>query len=324
MFLTCLYESYPKATFSLCAMRVWRTMERIEIDQDICTRCGLCGQVCPHGLITVNEDVVTADYDGCMDCGHCRAVCPVGAVSGGTTPVELHLKAVREETDALAPGDYDCAGLVQLMRSRRSCRRYSERGVPLEMLEDLVKIGTTAPSGTNSQSWEFVILPERKDVEVLGALTAEYYRRLNCMAANPLYRFLTKFSGDALGKYYREYYDSVAKALREWEEEGRDRLFHGAVAAVLVTGKVDASCPAEDALLASQNILLAAHALGLGTCLIGFAVEAMRRSRKICRELAIPTDEKVYSVIGLGYPAVTYQKVAGRRVVAPRVLHLAG
>ncbi|MEZ4578721.1 MAG: nitroreductase family protein [Desulfobacterales bacterium] len=38
---------------------------------------------------------------------------------------------------------------------RRSCRNYKETPVPASVLEDLVRIGITAPSGTNSQMWTF-------------------------------------------------------------------------------------------------------------------------------------------------------------------------
>ena len=258
-----------------------------------------------------------------MGCGHCQAVCPTGAVEIDGLPAALAFSRIPERLEALAPGNYDCGGLVQLMRSRRSCRNYTSRRVELDLLEDLVKVGTTAPSGTNSQSWNFVILPQRQDVEILGGLTADFYRRLNRQAANPFYRLLARFvAGDALGRYYRNYYTSVAAAIRDWDAQRIDRLFHGAVAAILVTGRRAAGCPAEDAVLATQNILLAAHALGLGSCLIGFAVEAMRRDRKIKKVMAIPEDEEIYTVIGLGYPAVRYQRVAGRRPVHPRVLHL--
>jgi nitroreductase len=192
------------------------------------------------------------------------------------------------------------------------------------MLLDLVKIGTTAPSGTNSQGWNFVVLPGREDVLVLGGMVSDYYRRLNRLAANPLLRGMVKiFAGDSLGRYYRNYFSSVAEALRQWQDEGVDRLFHGAVAAILVTGKKAASCPAEDALLATQNILLAAHAMGLGSCLIGFAVEAMRRDRSMRQKMEIPEDEEIYSVIAIGFPAVAYLHHAGRKVVEPRIIRLA-
>jgi len=296
----------------------------IGIEQEKCSGCGLCVQVCPHRLLRLEAQRVAIGEGECMACGHCRAVCPTGAVGADDLPVYLGLHRISETPEALQPGECDPAALVRLMHSRRSCRNYVDRPVPLELLEDLVRVGTTAPSGTNSQGWNFVILPQRADVEVLGGLTADFFRRLNDRAKNPLYRLLARITaGDALGRYYRNHYASVQQALREWDEMRIDRLFHGATAAILVTCKRTASCAGEDALLATQNILLAAHALGLGSCLIGYVVEAMRRSGTIRRLMAIPSDEELYSVIALGYPAIRYRLVAGRRMVRPRVLHLA-
>jgi nitroreductase len=53
--------------------------------------------------------------------------------------------------------------------------------------------------------------------------------------------------------------------------------------------------------------------MGLGTCLIGFAVEAMKRDVTIKKYLGIPDNERVYSVIALGYPDEKYQRTAGRK-----------
>lgn len=109
----------------------------------------------------------------------------------------------------------------------------------------------------------------------------------------------------------------MAQALEEWRSTGRERLFHGAPAAILVGSRPGGSCPAADALLASQNILLAAHVLGLGSCLVGFVVEAMRRRPAIAAGLGLPPEETVHAVIALGYPAEGYARQAGRWPLAP-------
>ena len=290
----------------------------ITIDSTLCTVCGNCREVCPHELISITGENVDVNPNGCMLCGQCAAACPVDAVEVVGIFRDLGLETVNEYHKAIRFGDYDSGRLVQLMRSRRSTRKYSDKEVDSALLTDLVKIGTTAPSGTNSQSWQFTILPRRKDVEVLGGLTCNYFKSLNQKANNPLLRFAAKlFAGDALGNYYRNYYKTIAGAITEWEEQGIDRLFHGAAAAILVGGDKRASCPGEDALLATQNILLAAHTMGLGSCLIGFVVEAMRRSPVIGRSLEIPAEQEVYSVIALGYPKVAYSRVAGRKHIEP-------
>ena len=121
-----------------------------------------------------------------------------------------------------------------------------------------------------------------------------------------------------LDNYYREYYASAKEALQEWEQHGRDRLFHGATAVIVVASKPGGSNPKEDALLATQNILLAAHSMGLGTCLVGFAVEAIQYDPTIKHFLKIPNEEKVYAVIAVGYPDEEYQGLTGRKNVVMR------
>jgi NAD-dependent dihydropyrimidine dehydrogenase PreA subunit len=50
------------------------------INEDDCTACGACSEVCPVGAITV-EDVAHVDSDECVECGACVDECPNGAIS---------------------------------------------------------------------------------------------------------------------------------------------------------------------------------------------------------------------------------------------------
>jgi len=289
------------------------------IDPDSCIGCGLCVEVCPAKTISMQDGkaVVTGTYS--MACGHCEAVCPVAAIRVEALEHPFVLESAAVDDRWLPHGEYDAGQLVRLMRSRRSCRNYKDKKIERGMLVDLVKIGSTAPSGTNCQLWTFTILASRKEVEILGEQMARFFRKLNRVAVKSWARLYSKFfGGDALGKYYRRYYKTVREGLLLWEREGADTLFHGAVAAILVGGKKSASSPIEDGLLASQNILLAAHSLGLGSCMIGFAVEAIKRDKRIRQMLEIPDDESVYAVIALGYPAEKYQNAALRKNVIPR------
>lgn len=285
------------------------------IDPDKCSGCGQCLAVCPDRTISMVAGRAVVTGERCLQCGHCLAVCPTGAV---VVPA-LAADSLRFNTFTLSPrwlpwGEFDPGLLVSLMASRRSCRNYQDKPVGRELLLDLVKSGTTAPSGTNSQKWTFTILEHRSQVAELGGRIAEFFEKLNRLAANPGARLFSRlFGGDALGKYYRRYFGSIGEGLREWREEGRDLLFHGATAAIVVGSEAGASCPAEDALLATQNILLAAHAMGLGSCLIGFAVAALERQPELKDGLGILRDEQVYAVIALGWPAEKYQRLSGRK-----------
>jgi len=290
------------------------------IDRDLCNGCGLCVSVCPSQTLSMigGKAVVTGDHS--LQCDHCAAICPTGAITvHGVHQYALELETVTNRDEWLPYGSFDTSSLVQLMRSRRSCRTFSKQPVERTVLEDLVKIGITAPSGTNCQLWTFTILPNQSSVKKLGEATGRFFRRINKMAEKRFLRFFSKlFMKDALGKYYREYYDSIKEGLQEWEDTGKDRLFHGAPAAILIGMRPGASTPREDALLATQNILLGAHAMGFGSCLIGFVVEAMKHDPTIKKRIGIPREEHIYAVIALGYSEEKYIKPAGRKKIVPR------
>jgi nitroreductase/Pyruvate/2-oxoacid:ferredoxin oxidoreductase delta subunit len=290
------------------------------IDPQKCTGCGLCVKVCPSETISMQDDKARVTGDRSLQCGHCVAVCPVDAVRVDAIDAQsLSFNSFDLENHWLPHGAFDTARLVQLMASRRSCRNYSEKAVDRSVLEDLVKIGTTAPSGTNCQNWTFTLFPDRAAVNEFGQRIGEFFRNLNRMAERRWLRKSLKLIGKpALDNYYREFYRSVRDGLKEWELMGRDRLFHGAAAVIVVATKPGGSSPREDALLATQNILLAAHSMGLGTCLIGFAVEAIKNDSAIQQFLKIPAEETVCSVIAIGYPEEKYERLTGRKKVVMR------
>ncbi|HIJ91173.1 MAG: nitroreductase family protein [Desulfobulbaceae bacterium] len=292
------------------------------IDQEKCTGCGLCLTVCPDQTLSILHGKAAVSGDRCLACAHCHAICPTRAITVPGLEHELFFHTFNADNRHLPPGQGDTPQLVRLMLSRRSCRNYKKRDLDPKLLEDLIRIGTTAPSGTNSQGWTFTILPHRSAIETLGNLVASYFVRLNRLAANPLLRTLLRLLGKpALANYYHRYYQTIAHGVREWTEQGRDRLFHGAPAAIIVGSRPGSSCPMEDALLATQNILLAAHTMGLGSCLIGFAVAAMAKDQNIQRALGIPDGEAIHAVIALGYPSEPYQRPTGRKPVTPRYFH---
>jgi nitroreductase/NAD-dependent dihydropyrimidine dehydrogenase PreA subunit len=285
------------------------------IDQTLCTGCGTCARVCPKEILTDEEDKTVVRAGRCLLCGHCEAACPQGAIAlPGLDPDAGVFETFTSSEQWLPFGGSDTGELVRLMRSRRSSRNFTTDPVAPELLRDLIRIGITAPSGTNSQQWTFTIVSDRAGVNVLGGHISGFFRKLNRMAGNAVIRRgLALLGKPELQRYYQRHSVSVREALRKWDEEGVDLLFHGATAMIVVGSRPGASCPAEDALLATQNMLLGAHTLGLGTCLIGYAVEAMRRDRGIARSLSIPDEERVHSVIALGHPAEVYARVTGRK-----------
>jgi len=150
-----------------------------------------------------------------------------------------------------------------------------------------------------------------------------FFRKLNRMAQiTPLRRVLSLLGKDELERYHERYYDRMEELIANWETKKKDMLFHNVQALILVGATEAASCPQEDALLATQNILLAAHAMGLGTCLIGFAVVALTRDQSIVKALGLARRENVYSVIAVGWPDEHYSKIIPRKKIMPRYANL--
>ncbi len=291
------------------------------IDAQKCIGCGECVRVCPKETISMIDDKAVVTGSQSLNCGHCAATCPAHAISVGALENEaLHFSSFALKNCWLPHGQFNTPELVRLMASRRSCRNYTDQPVDVALLQDLVNIGITAPSGTNCQPWTFTLLPNRPAVEILGNGVVRFFEKLNQTVEKAWLRRLKALCGKTdLESYYRGYYATVRDKLKEWHADKKDFLFYHAPAAIVVGTVPGSSCPTEDALLASQNILLGAHSMGLGTCLIGFAVVAMRQDASIQQRIDIPTTETVRAVIAVGWPDETYQRVAGRKAPVTRV-----
>jgi hypothetical protein len=93
-------------------------------------------------------------------------------------------------------------------------------------------------------------VPDRAAVKEFGQRIGLFFKKLNRLAEKRLLRKGLKLIGKPdLDRYYRDYYRSVKDGLKEWELTGRDLLFHGAPAVIVVATRPGGSCPMEDALV---------------------------------------------------------------------------
>ncbi len=131
---------------------------KLKIDEELCTACGLCQQVCIRDNIEVDEFAVETE-NNCFECGHCMAVCKAGAIT---------LKSFEGREDRIAeydsrdiPVDYD--NLLQFLKQRRSIRWFKNKKVDNETFDKLFEGAYYSPSAQNAQDVEFVVLDEKLD-----------------------------------------------------------------------------------------------------------------------------------------------------------------
>jgi ferredoxin len=54
----------------------------LQLNPQKCTGCGMCTDVCPHSVFTLNgKNAEIVHRDACMECGACSRNCPAGAIS---------------------------------------------------------------------------------------------------------------------------------------------------------------------------------------------------------------------------------------------------
>ncbi|MBU0909765.1 MAG: 4Fe-4S binding protein, partial [Proteobacteria bacterium] len=104
------------------------------IDREKCIGCGLCVAVCPDRTLCLVDDKAVICGTECINCGHCQAVCVVGAVS--VISAAMDFVTFREDLRWLPFDEFDLPSLVRLMRSRRSCRNFTDQAVSRDVLAD--------------------------------------------------------------------------------------------------------------------------------------------------------------------------------------------
>lgn len=63
-------------------MKYLKNITTLRHDTDKCTACGMCINVCPHGVFEQRDGTIRiADRDSCMECGACEQNCPFEAVN---------------------------------------------------------------------------------------------------------------------------------------------------------------------------------------------------------------------------------------------------
>jgi nitroreductase/NAD-dependent dihydropyrimidine dehydrogenase PreA subunit len=257
------------------------TMTTILVNQELCTRCGICANVCAAafgmGIIDHPDEntlpaVSPAKAGLCIRCGHCEAHCPTQALLLNDRPDEK----VRLPSTAIAPED-----LGWYLRKRRSVRHYSKEPVPKEIILELLDIARYAASGCNGQPVEWIVIHDKEKVHRVAELTIDWMRTL-LNTGHPMSAF-------------------VPGLIAAWDG-GNDVICRNAphlLVAIIPEGNPIA---AFDGIIALTHFDLAAPAHGVGTCWAGFVAGAAREFPPLLMELGIPEGRTISYAMMFGHP----------------------
>ncbi len=189
----------------------------------------------------------------------------------------------------------------EILLDRRSIRSFTEQEVAPEDIRDIIDCARYAPSDTNSQTWKFIAVRNKEKIREIERMTWE---QLHLKAAAAEQKGLSK-EARLLTKSFGPYATAFADApvlivclATPYASKFRDKIFDP-------IGFVEDDVWAEEGIksscLASQNLMLAAHAMGLATCpMTGPVLLAQEQLRTY---LNIPEQCQINMVIALGYPA---------------------
>jgi nitroreductase len=175
--------------------------------------------------------------------------------------------------------------LLAEMRTRRSCRDFSDRAVPRALIERLVAIAGTAPSGANRQPWRFVAVDDPAvKAEIRQAAEAEERRNYDRRMPAEWLEALEPLGTDASKPFLETAPWLVVLFRIDWEE--RD-------------GKHCKSYyPMESIGIAAGLFLMACHQVGLAALTHTPSPMAF-----LSRILGRGKNEKPFLLVPVGYPA---------------------
>ena len=165
---------------------------------------------------------------------------------------------------------------IQAIYHRRAIRDYTDAPVTAEDINFVVNAAVQAPNAMDKQRWAFVII---RNPALLERISTEAKALTLSMLGH----------------------DPHLAPFREHLQSAHFNIFYNAPVLILVCGTADDAFVEHDCCLAAQNLMLAAHARGLGTCWIGFA-EAWLSQLQAKKEIGIPAHYRPIAPIIIGHP----------------------
>lgn len=258
-------------------------MTTILVDQDLCSRCGICSVVCPMSIVdpadeNTNDNSLPKVQDAkagmCIRCGHCEVHCPSQA---------LTLDYLTGEKVEISPGSSRIApeDLGIYLKKRRSVRHFTGDPVSKEKILEVLDIARYAPSAGNRQSVQWLVVCDPRKVREIAGLTIDWMKTL-LSSNHPMRGYLPTL-------------------IAAWDE-GRDVICRDAPH--LIIPHIPEENPLEqvNAIIALTHFDIAAPAFGIGTCWAGFVSGASREYPPLKKLLNLPKGRIAAYAMMFGYP----------------------
>jgi nitroreductase len=155
-------------------------------------------------------------------------------------------------------------------------RAYAPEQVNQSTLRTLLAAAVRAPTAMHGEPWQFVIVQDRDTLKRLSDRAKE------TLAAEAAQLHPDRGSSDVF-------------------TQPAFNVFYDVGTLVVICAKTAERFASADCWLAAQNLMLAAHAMGLGTCVIGLAASVLNLP-DVKHELGIPPDTTAVAPIIVGVP----------------------
>ncbi len=266
-------------------------MDLIAVNQNKCTQCGICADVCPPRILRIEKNGPTVtNSESCLGCGHCVAICPHTAIDNVKAPLSKQIACPKFPVI-----DSDCA--YQFIRSRRSIRCYKNEKVPRDLLLQLVDIARFAPTASNKQGISYVIVDDTKIMEKTTQTVIAWMEK------------------------NQSYWWSFPIHIRSYKKYGIDGIFHSAPNLIIALAPKDFKNGRENTILSFSYLELFANTLGLGSAWAGlFEMCAFSNYRPLLDLLNIPESKSITGAVMIGYPKYRFKRLVDRNPLDVTIL----
>lgn len=278
-----------------------------QVDIDKCKGCGQCVKVCPAIVFELKEKRSrVVDGEGCYACGHCWAVCPEEAVFQQEVATTTSIKP---GPDPAVPAD----ALQLLIRERRSTRLFNDQDVSPEQLLQILEAGRYAPTASNRQDVNYIVLSDPQKLSELRSLVESFMEKTFKAMQNKVVAlfYRMKHGGPAVDLLH--HYAAAYRFLKSRKEKNAYFPLPFGSAVILTHAQAFDRMAQFNCSVALYTCSLMAHALGLGSCFMGFVQIGGNMDQRIREWLGVPKENQVYGAMVVGHADIKYRRLVERR-----------